>query len=626
MKKWYFGLTPKQRRLLLRILASALLFAAVFTVEKLTAWHKLIYLGLYLLPYLGAGWDVLWKSAKNISRGQVFDECFLMSVATIGALVIGEYPESVFVMLFYQIGELFQNLAVEKSRRSIKDLMDICPERATRITADGLEEEIDPEEVQVGDILLVRPGEKIPVDCRVIEGDSSLNTAALTGESAPLDVSVGSKAVSGCVNLTGVLRLEALCEYEDSAVARILELVENASFNKSKSENFITKFAKYYTPAVVGAALLLALIPSLITKNVTEWVYRALIFLVVSCPCAVVISVPLAFFAGIGGASRRGLLVKGGNYLETLAGAKTAVFDKTGTLTGGKFTVTELCPAEGLSERQLLTLAAGAEVYSNHPLAVSIREAAGDLKITKPAGVTELAGLGLKADFGGGNIVWAGNAALLREAGVDFEAQKDDATMVYVAVGDRYAGVIKLEDVPKPGARKAIAALKKIGVGKTVMLTGDRRASAQKVGDAVGVDEIYCSLLPQEKVQKLETLLNKKAPLFYVGDGINDAPVLRLADVGIAMGGLGSDAAIEAADVVIMDDDIAKLPELIAIAKRTRYIVLQNVVFALGVKFAVLGLAAFGLANMWLGVLADVGVAILCILNSMRMLQKRKKQ
>ncbi len=621
MKKWYFSLTVKQRKLLLRIALAVVLFAAVFTVEKLTQWHKLVYLALYLLPYFTAGYDVLWKSVRNISRGQVFDECFLMSLATVGALVIGEYPEAVFVMVFYQIGELFQNLAVEKSRRSIKDLMDICPERATRIV-NGEEEEISPEEVCVGDILLVRPGEKIPVDCRVIEGASSLNTAALTGESAPVDVSVGSKAVSGCVNLTGVLRLEALCEYEDSAVARVLELVENAGFNKAKSEQFITKFAKFYTPAVVIAAVLLALIPSLITKDPATWVYRALIFLVVSCPCAVVISVPLAFFAGIGCASRRGLLVKGGNYLETVAGAKVAVFDKTGTLTSGRFTVTELCPAGGLTEKQLLTLAAGAETYSNHPLAVSIREAAKDMNVAKPVGVTELAGRGVKADFGGGNIVWAGNAALLRDVGVDFEAEKDDATVVYVAVGEKYAGAVKLEDMPKKGAAKALDALKKIGVTKTVLLTGDRRAAAQKIGDAVGIDEVYCSLLPQEKVEKLQSLLNKKAPLFYVGDGINDAPVLRLADVGIAMGALGSDAAIEAADIVIMDDDIAKLPELVGIAKATRRIVMQNVIFALGVKFAVLLLASIGLANMWIGVLADVGVAILCILNSMRMLKK----
>ncbi len=622
MKKLYRSLTVKQRALLLRILLAAVLFGAVFALEKLTAWHKLIYLVLYLLPYLTAGYDVLWRSAGNVSRGQVFDECFLMSLATLGALAVGQYPEAVFVMLFYQIGELFQSRAVEKSRRSIQELMDISPETATRLSG-GREEVISPEEVEPGDILLVRPGEKIPVDARVLEGTGTLNAAALTGESAPLEVAPGDKAVSGCVNLSSVLRVEALCAYEDSAVARILELVENAGFNKAKSERFITKFAKYYTPAVVIAAVLLAVIPSAITKDVATWVYRALIFLVVSCPCAVVISVPLAYFAGIGGASRRGLLIKGGNYLETLAGVKTAVFDKTGTLTGGEFTVTDIVPAEGLTARQLLALAAGAEYYSNHPLAVSVRRAAGDMKITKPRGVQDIAGCGVRADFGGGNTVLAGNALLLRNAGVDFHAEKDDSTMIYVAVGSRYAGVIKLEDVPKPGAAEAVAALKKAGVKKVVMLTGDRRAAAQKVGEAVGADEVFCSLLPQDKVEKLQTLLNKKAPLFFAGDGVNDAPVLRLADVGVAMGALGSDAAIEAADVVIMDDDIGKLPVLLSIAKKTRRIVTTNVAFALAVKLAVLVLAALGAADMWIGVLADVGVAVLCILNSMRMLSRR---
>ena len=619
IRNWYLRLTRKQKLLLLRILLAVVLFAAVFAADHFTQLHKLIYLAMYLVPYFVAGYDVLLKSAKNISRGQVFDECFLMSLATVGALVVGEYPEAVFVMVFYQIGELFQNLAVEKSRRSISDLMDICPETATRIV-NGAEETVDPEEVEPGDILLVRPGDKIPVDCRVLEGASSLDTAALTGESAPKEVGVGDKAVSGCVNLTGVLKLEALCGYGESAVAKILELVENASFNKAKSENFITKFAKYYTPAVVLCAIMLAAVPSAITKDPVTWVYRALIFLVVSCPCAVVISVPLAFFAGIGGASAKGLLVKGGNYLETLAGAKTAVFDKTGTLTGGEFSVTEILPANGLTERQLLMLAAGAEYYSTHPLAASIRRAAADMNVTPPTGVSEVPGCGIRATFSG-NEVLAGNAVLLRDAGVDFIAEKDDSTMVYVAADKKYAGVIKLEDMPKPGAAEALAALKKAGVKKTVMLTGDRRAAAEKAGEAVGVDEVYCSLLPQEKVTKLQSLLNKKAPLFYVGDGINDAPVIRLADVGIAMGALGSDAAIEAADIVVMDDDIRKLPVLLAIAKKTRRIVTENVVFALGVKFLVLALAAAGMANMWLGVLADVGVAILCIINSMRMLE-----
>ena len=613
----------KQKKMLLRIALAAVVFAAVFTVEKLTNLNKIYYLLMYLVPYFIAGYDVLWKSVKNIAHGQVFDECFLMSLATVGALVIGEYPESVFVMLFYQIGELFQNMAVDKSRRSIKELMDITPETATRLK-DGLEEVIAPEEVQVGDTLIIRPGEKVPVDARVLDGASALNTAALTGESAPMDVSVGSKVVSGCVNLTGVLRCEALCEYEDSAVAKILELVENSGMHKAKSENFITKFARIYTPAVVLLAVLLAVIPSIVTRDPATWVYRALIFLVVSCPCAVVISVPLAFFAGIGGASAKGLLIKGGNYLEALAEVKTAVFDKTGTLTRGEFTVTEILPAEGLTKNHLLALAAGAEYYSTHPLAAAIRSAAQGIRISTPSDVTEIAGCGVRAEFGG-NVVLAGNAVLLRDAGIDFAAEKDDATMVYVAAGDRYAGVIKLEDTLKPGADKTVAALKKAGVKKTVMLTGDRKAAAQKVGRALRIDEVYCSLLPQEKVAKVESLRSPKNKLFFVGDGLNDAPVLRLADVGIAMGALGSDAAIEAADVVIMDDDIRKLTTLLAIAGKTRRIVTENVVFALAVKFAVLGLAAFGFADMWIGVLADVGVAILCILNSMRMLSKREK-
>ena len=620
LKHWYLRLTRRQKTLLLRILLAAVLFAAVFAAEKVLQPHKLICLGLYLVPYFIAGYDVLLKSVQNISHGKVFDECFLMSLATVGALVIGEYPEAVFVMVFYQIGELFQNLAVEKSRRSIRDLMDICPETATRL-AGGVEETVDPEEVEPGDLLLVRPGEKIPVDSEVVEGVSALDTAALTGESAPRDVRPGDKAVSGCVNLTGVLKLKALCGYGESAVSKILELVENASFNKAKSENFITKFAKYYTPAVVMAAVMLAAIPSAITKDPATWVYRALIFLVVSCPCAVVISVPLAFFAGIGGASAKGLLIKGGNYLETLAGAKTAVFDKTGTLTRGAFAVTDVLPANGLTERQLLTLAAGAEYYSNHPLAVSVRAAARDFNITPPDAVTEVPGCGIRAEYAG-NVVLAGNAVLLRDAGVDFVPEKDESTVIYVAAQGKYAGVIKLEDIPKPGAAGAIAALKKAGVKKTVMLTGDRKAAAARVGEALGIDEVCCSLLPQDKVAKLQGLLNKKAPLFYVGDGVNDAPVIRLADVGVAMGALGSDAAIEAADIVVMDDDIRKLPVLLGVAKKTRRVVTENVAFALAVKFVVLALAALGIANMWLGVLADVGVAILCILNSMRMLKK----
>lgn len=617
-------MTKKQKKLLIRIALAAALFVVVFITDRNVSLPRVGSILMYLVPYFIAGYDVLLKSARNISHGQVFDECFLMAVATIGALIIGEYPESVFVMVFYQTGELFQSFAVEKSRRSIKNLMDIRPETAIRLRADA-EEEILPEEVEVGDILLVRPGEKIPVDGEVLEGTSALNTAALTGESLPLDVGPGDKVISGCMNLSGVIRIRAAAEFGESAVAKILELVENSSMNKARSENFITKFARYYTPAVVIGAFLLALIPSLITKDPAPWIYRALIFLVVSCPCAVVISVPLAFFAGIGGASARGILIKGGNYLEALAGVKTAVFDKTGTLTNGRFSVSELLPAQGISEKQLLALAAGAEYFSLHPIAGSLREAAKEIKITVPDAVTEIPGRGLKAKFGETEVL-AGSAILMREENVAFTAVRDEGTVVYIAVEGKFAGAVRLRDMPKKNAKAALAALKKAGVKRTVMLTGDRNGAAQSIGGELGIDRIYSSLLPGEKVEKLSEIIKaqgKKEKTVFIGDGINDAPVLSLADVGIAMGALGADAAIEAADTVIMDDDIGKVAVLLGIAKKTRRIVSENVVFALAVKFLVLALAALGFANMWSGVLADVGVAVLCILNSMRMLSKK---
>lgn len=616
-------MTKKQKKQLIRIALAAVLFVVVFLVDKFVSLPKVVSILLYLVPYFIAGYDVLLKSARNISHGQVFDECFLMSIATIGALIIGEYPESVFVMVFYQTGELFQSFAVEKSRRSIQNLMDICPETAVRLH--GItEEEILPEEVEVGDTLLVRPGEKIPVDGEVLEGTSALDTAALTGEGAPLDVMPGDKVISGCINLTGVLKIKATAAFGESAVSKILELVENSSMNKAKSENFITKFARYYTPAVVIGACLLALIPSVITKDPATWVYRALIFLVVSCPCAVVISVPLAFFAGIGGASSKGILIKGGNYLEALAGVKTAVFDKTGTLTNGKFSVSELIPEAGISETQLLSLAAGAEYFSLHPIAGSLKEAAAGMKITAPDAVTEIPGRGLKAKFGETQVL-AGSAILMQEENVKFTAVRDEGTVVYIAVEGKFAGAVKLRDLPKKNAKEALFALKKAGVKKTVMLTGDRKGAAESIGEELGIDTIYSSLLPQEKVEKLAEIIKaqgKGEKTIFVGDGVNDAPVLSLADVGIAMGALGSDAAIEAADTVIMDDDIGKIATLLRIAKKTRRIVSENVVFALAVKFLVLALAALGFANMWIGVLADVGVAVLCILNSMRMLSK----
>ncbi len=616
------NMSKKQKKRLLRILLALALFGVVFAAQKLTRFNSFVYLPMYLVPYLTAGYDVLLKSAKNIGRGRVFDENFLMAVATVGALAIGEYPESVFVMIFYQIGELFQSLAVEKSRRSISGLMELCPETAVRLTDDG-EEEILPEEVCVGDTLLLRPGDKVPVDGVALSGESALDTAALTGEALPLEIRPGDRVTSGCINLTGAVRMRATAEFGDSAVSRILELVENSSLNKSRSENFITKFARYYTPAVVAGAALLALIPSIITKNPADWCYRALIFLVVSCPCALVISVPLSFFGGIGGASAKGVLVKGANYLEALADVKTAVFDKTGTLTDGSFSVAEVRPADGMTPQALLTLTGSAEYYSTHPLAVSVKTAAG-AALQAPDEVTEFSGFGLRARFGEDEVL-AGNAALLRQAGVEFTEADDAGTAVYTAKNGRYCGCVLLRDLPKKNAAEAIRALRALGVEKCVMLTGDREAAAKETAGALGIDEVRWQMLPGDKAAYVDALCRaqtKKEKLLFVGDGVNDAPVLTRADIGFAMGGLGSDAAIEAADAVIMDDDPLKLATALRIAKKTRRIVTENVVFALGVKFAVLILAALGLTNMWIGVFADVGVAVLAILNAMRMLKK----
>ena len=613
----------KQKKLLARILIALVLFGAVFLAQKLTALPQYFYLMMYLIPYFIAGYDVLIKSVKNIGHGQIFDECFLMTVATVGALVLGEYPESVFVMVFYQTGELFQSLAVEKSRRSISGLMALCPDTAVRLAEDGAEEEILPEEVSVGDTLLLRPGDKIPVDGEVLTGESALDTAALTGESAPVEVKPGDALISGCVNLTGVLKMRATAEFGESAVSKILELIENAGANKAKSEEFITKFARYYTPAVVIGAALLALVPSLIFGNPAEWCRRALIFLVVSCPCALVISVPLAFFGGVGGASARGILIKGGNYLETLADVKTAVFDKTGTLTMGQFRVTRLCPAADVPEKTLALLAARAEYYSTHPIALCLKAAAG-ADVAPPAQVTERSGFGIQAIIDGKTVL-VGNAGLMAAEKIALVQAPAGATAVYVAADGRFLGSILLEDLPKENAKAALSALKAEGVQTAVMLTGDRPEAAQATAQKLAIDRVHAGLLPQDKVAQVDALCKKegkKERLFFVGDGINDAPVLTRADVGIAMGALGSDAAIEAADVVIMDDDLMKLSLAMRIAKKTRRIVRENVIFALGVKFAVLIFAAFGLTNMWVGVLADVGVAIIAILNSMRMLRK----
>lgn len=615
-------MTKKQKKLLFRIVLSAVLFIAVFVTEKLTVFDRYIYLLLYLVPFFAAGYDVLLKSGRNIVHGQVFDEAFLMSVATVGALAIGEYHESVFVMVFYQIGELFQSIAVGKSRRSISALMDIRPDSAT-VLRGGEECEVFPEEVEVGETVLVRPGERIPLDGVVLSGVSAVDTSALTGESVPADVKEGDTLVSGSINLTGNLTFRAEKEYGESTVAKILELVENSGFNKAKSEQFLTRFARYYTPAVVISAVLLALIPSLITHNVTEWVSRALIFLVVSCPCAIVISVPLSFFGGIGGASAKGVLIKGANYLEALADVKTVVFDKTGTLTTGSFSVTQLLPSDGTDEKTLLRTAASAEYYSLHPIALSVREAVGDCEV--PEKTEEKAGFGVRAELNG-SVILAGKRAYLTENGIEAEELTAPGTVISVAKDGKYLGSIVLGDTLKPTAKAAISSLREAGVTKTVMLTGDREAAAADAAEKLGIDEYASGLLPADKVEKVAELCGKaakKEKVLFVGDGINDAPVLTRADIGIAMGALGSDAAIEAADAVIMDDDPGKLVTAVKIARKTRRIVRQNVTFALGIKFGVLIFASFGLTNMWVGVLADVGVAVIAILNAMRTLGKK---
>lgn len=614
-------MTKKQKKLLIRVIVGCILLAAVFITEKLTEWNNWIYLILYLIPYFITGWDVLYKCIKGILRGDFLDEAFLMTLATIGALIISEYPEAVFVMVFYQIGELFQSLAVERSRKSISALMDIRPDSAT-VLRDGAEEEVLPEEVVPGDTVIVRPGEKIPVDGEVLSGTSALDAKALTGESVPIDVKPGDSVVSGSINMSGILKITAKKTYGESSVAKILSLVENSSFNKAKSENFITKFAKYYTPAVVIGALLLAIIPSIVTGEPKTWIYRALIFLVVSCPCALVISVPLSFFGGIGGASTKGILIKGANYLEAINNTSTVVFDKTGTLTTGTFKVTEVHPADGFDKDSLLKYASSAEFYSNHPIAISLKEAA-ESSAAEPQDAKEISGFGIEAIVDGKKVL-CGNHKLMDSNNIAFEKLTKGGTVVYTAVDGKYAGAVVIEDTVKPTSAQALKELKELGVSKTVMLTGDRREAAESVNAKLGLSEIHYELLPEDKVavmDKMCTQNDKKGTVIFVGDGINDAPVLTRADVGIAMGALGSDAAIEAADMVIMDDDPSKIALAIKISKKTRRIVVENVVFALAAKLAVLVLAALGLADMWIGVLADVGVAVLAILNAMRNLK-----
>ena len=577
---------------------------------------------LYLLAYLIIGWDILWNAVRNIGHGQVFDENFLMCVATVGALVLGEYSEAVGVMLFYQVGELFQNYAVGKSRKSIAQLMDIRPDVAN-VERDGQILAVDPDEVAVGEIIVIRPGEKIPLDGVVIEGGSSLNTAALTGESAPRDVAVGGELLSGCVNITGLLKARVTREFGQSTVAKILDLVENASSKKAQAENFITRFARYYTPAVVFAALALAVLPSLFTGDWAVWVHRALTFLVISCPCALVISIPLSFFGGIGGASAQGILVKGGNYLELLAKTETVVFDKTGTLTQGVFEVSALNPAPGVTEHELLEAAALAERHSGHPIAQSLRRAlGGDVDPDRVTDVQEIPGHGVSA-LVDGNRVLAGNEKLMRREGVAFRPCGDMGTIVHVARDGNYLGCAVIADQVKPTAPAAIRSLKQRGI-RTVMLTGDSQTVGEAVAAQLGLDEVHAQLLPADKVNRLEDLLGRKSAkgvLAYVGDGVNDAPVLSRADVGIAMGAMGSDAAIEAADVVLMDDDPAKLSCAMDIAHKCLCIVKQNIGFALGVKGLCLILGAFGMASMWEAVFADVGVAVIAILNATRMLK-----
>ncbi len=638
-------LTDKQIRWRNRIIAALALFAIAFAIEQaglLIAWFGepgdlYAELVLFLVPYLIAGYDVLLKAARNIGRGQVFDENFLMSVATIGAFALVLFPdtephmaEGAAVMLFYQVGELFQSYAVGKSRKSIADMMDIAPEFAN-IMRDGQLVQVDPYEVSPGDEIVVKPGERIPLDGAVVGGQSQVDTAALTGESVPRQADPGDEVISGCVNLTGALTVRVTKPFEDSTVSRILELVENAADKKARTESFITRFARYYTPAVVGVAAALAILPPLLFgQEWADWILRGLTFLVVSCPCALVISVPLSFFGGIGGASRIGILVKGSNYLEALAHAETVVFDKTGTLTNGTFTVTAIHAEGDTTEDELLALAAHAESLSNHPIAASVRQAyAGPLDPARIQKAEEVSGQGVRAVIDEREVL-VGNGRLMDSAGANWHDCELVGTILHVAIDGVYAGHIIIADMVKDDAAAAIAALRKAGVRKTVMLTGDRADVAQAVAAQLGIDEVRAELLPQDKVAQVEALLdaqaaaNPKGKLAFVGDGINDAPVLTRADLGIAMGAMGSDAAIEAADVVLMDDRPSQIARAISIARKTMAIVWENIVFALGVKLAVLALAAVGIANMWMAVFADVGVAVIAILNAMRAMNVRK--
>lgn len=617
-------MTKKLKKLLIRIIVAILLFAGGMLASVFENIPELISTVLLVGAYATVGYDIVLKAVRNIGHGQVFDENFLMTIATVGAFATGEIAEGVMVMLLYQIGEWFQQYAVGKSRDSITDLMNIRPDYAN-VLRNGEAETVDPEDVQIGEIIVVKPGEKIPLDGIVEKGNSFIDTSALTGESVPREVKVGEEVLSGCINERGLLEIRVTKEFDESTVAKILEQVENASSRKAKAENFITKFAKYYTPIVVVGALMLAFLPTIFGSDLglKQWIIRACTFLVISCPCASVISVPLGFFGGIGGAAKEGILIKGSNYMETLATIDTIVFDKTGTLTKGVFEVSELYAADG-NEDELLKLAAYAESYSNHPISLSLQKAYGkEIDKSLIGDVKEISGKGVCAKVDS-RLVCAGNEKLMAEMGVKYQPVEKIGTLVYIAADGEYLGYILISDEIKPDALNLAAGLKARGIGKTVMLTGDRESIAMKVADKIGIDTVYSELLPGDKVAKVEELLNSKGDkksLAFVGDGINDAPVLTRADVGIAMGGLGSDAAIEAADVVIMDDKPSKIAKAIGISKKTIGIVKQNIVFALGVKLLFLALGAIGFVNLWEAVFADVGVAFIAILNSMRALK-----
>ena len=620
-------MTKKLKRRIKRVaigiipFAVAILFANVTlpTGEKL---NQYLILSMFIMSYLIIGGDVVKTAALNIVRGQVFDENFLMALASIGAFFVGEAPEAVAVMLFYQVGECFQSYAVNRSRKSITDLMDIKPDYAV-VLRDNEEMEVDPSEVQIGETILVKPGEKVPLDGCVLEGNTALNTIALTGESIPRDIEPGDMVMSGCVNISGVIKMRVEKEYGQSTVAQILELVENATDKKSKSENFISKFARYYTPTVVICAVLLAMIPPVIlSREFSTWIYRALTFLVTSCPCALVISIPLSFFGGIGGASRAGILVKGSNYIETISKVDTVVLDKTGTLTKGVFTVQKVQPSEKYTQERLLELAAYGEYFSNHPIAVSLKRAYGDEIFSKEVlDVQEVAGYGVKATYKE-KVLLVGNYKLMKQEKIACNEAQENGTLVYVAYDKEYCGYIVIADELKADAKIAVKKMKKCGINNIVMLTGDNEQTAKAVANELSVNQYYAGLFPADKVKIFEELLEKaNGKVAFVGDGINDAPVLARADVGIAMGGLGSDAAIEAADIVIMNDEPSKIAKMIALSRKTLAIVKENIVFAIGVKVAILVLAALGIANMWLAVFADVGVAALAILNAMRTLK-----